>query len=412
MEKKTRTTYKEPKFFLDNKNATTTGIFLKYSFAPGKRISFFTGQRIEPSKWSYDLQRVKRNVTGASDLNDILNHLSETAVKEVRQASLKGYELTVEELKSKLNAAIGKQTKGSDFFDIFDTFVRTESNLSTWTSSTLAMLATVKRHLQKLESYRKKEISFARFDVEELIMYLQERAGLRNSTIQKHVKILSWFFNWCLKKGNISEPIKLEVNLKHAVHKVIFLSLEEIRQINAITPPNEYLERTKDIFTFQCFTGLRFSDLHNLKASDINSYTIHVTTIKTGQIVDISLNETTRSILNKYKEHQDATGNALPVPVNQVYNRFLKELAKLAGLNEKITLVHYRGATRIEETFEKWQLVCSHTARRSFVTNGLTLGISAEVLRSWTGHQNDKSFKQYLEIVKQRKQTDMEKFTL
>lgn len=84
----------------------------------------------------------------------------------------------------------------------------------------------------------------------------------------------------------------------------------------------------------------------------------------------------------------------------------------MAGLNEKVTLVHYQGNERIEETFEKWQLITSHTARRSFITNGLALGIGSEVIRSWTGHQSEKSFKVYYEIVKARKRTDMEKMSL
>ena len=118
------------------------------------------------------------------------------------------------------------------------------------------------------------------------------------------------------------------------------------------------------------------------------------------------------AIWNKYTDFQAATGRALPVPANQTYNFYLKELAKLAELNEKITLVFHKGGERKEETFFKHQLICSHTARRSFITNGLSLGIGSEVIRSWTGHRTDKAFQAYYEIIKAKKQSDIQKFKL
>jgi len=89
-----------------------------------------------------------------------------------------------------------------------------------------------------------------------------------------------------------------------------------------------------------------------------------------------------------------------------------KNTCKTGKINEVITLVHYKGAERIEKVYEKWQLITSHTARRSFITNGLSLGIGSEVIRSWTGHKNDKSFNVYYEIVKKRKKTDIQLLSL
>jgi len=423
--KKERSTYGVPKFYLDGKNINKPlAVFLKFSFAPGKRISYYTGQRIEAKNWSLETQRVNRNVTGGSDINDILDSLAEEAAKAVRTAKLTGSTLTIEKLKERLNIVTGKHVSKSNFFEVYDHFVKTESKLKSWSYSTLQKMDTIRTQLQAFEVEQRKTKKSSKIDLaniddnffQELITFWQTDYDLRNSTIKKYALVLRWFFNWCQSKSILTGQYKsVKIDLKGAEnHKIIYLDLAEIGKIYRVEIPQEkqYLERTRDIFIFQCLTGLRFSDLHNLKASDYQNGVIKVNAIKTGENIEIDLNDTTAAIWQKYSEHQAATGKALPVPVNQVYNKFLKELAKLAELNEKITLVHYQGSERKEKTYFKWQLICSHTARRSFITNGLAVGIGAEVLKSWTGHKSEKSFAAYYEIVKAKKAADIQKFVI
>jgi len=419
---KKRTTYKVPKFYLDGKDETKPkAIFLKYSFAPGKRISYFTGLRVEASLWHLEKQRVKTASNGSIETNDILDDLYAAAVKAVKDARLMKRMLTKEYLKSELDIANNKKIAKTGFFELYDSFVKTESKLKSWTKGTHTKLATIRTQLEEFELQQKKAKKSYKIDLNEinedffmeLVNFWQIQYDLRNSTIQKNIHILRWFFNWCLKKELMPGSYKgVRVDLKKGKKKVIYLDLIELKRIYEaeIPPQKNYLDRTKDIFVFQCFTGLRYSDLKNLKTSAIKKDYFEVTTIKTGETATIELNDTTREILNKYTDYQAATGNALPVPCNQDYNKFLKPLAKLAGINEIITLVHFAGDNRIERTYEKWQLISSHTARRSFITNGLALGIGSEVIRSWTGHKSEESFKAYYEVVKERKQKDMNKF--
>jgi len=419
---KKRTAYKVPKFYLDGKDETKPkAIFLKYSFAPGKRISYFTALRVEAGLWHLEKQRVKTNSNGSLEINDILDNLEEAAVKAVREARLMKRTLTKEDLKNKLDIANNKQTAKTGFFELYDSFVRTEGKIKSWTKGTHTKLATIRTQLEEFELQQKKAKKSYKIDLNEvnedffmeLVNFWQIQYSLRNSTIEKNIHILRWFFNWCHKKELMPGSYKgVRVDLKKGKKKVIYLDLTELKQIYKAKVPSQknYLKRTKDIFVFQCFTGLRYSDLKNLKTSDIKEDYFEVTTIKTQEAVTIELNDTAREILNKYRDYQAATSNALPVPCNQDYNKFLKPLAKLAGINDIITLVHFAGDNRIERTFEKWQLISSHTARRSFITNGLALGIGSEVIKSWTGHKSEESFKAYYEVVKERKQKDIKKF--
>jgi integrase len=418
-EKKSRTQYKVPKFFLDVKHEDRpAAIYLKYSYASGLRLNYFTGLRIETSKWNYKLQRVKRNVNGAADMNDTLDKLFEEAQSQVRQHRLLKKPLAIPDFKVLLDNAIDKATVKTDFFNLYDRFVQTESVIKSWTKGTLTKLATIKRQLEDFEKKKKHNIQMSTINdtfFQKLVTFWQEEYNLRNSTINKNISILKWFFKWCYKKGLIGGQYRNEdVKLTEAPKKVIYLEMDELRKIQKMELPTrkKYLDRTRDIFIFQSLTGLRYSDLKSLKANDRFGDHIRITTVKTAESIEIEFNDTTDGIWQKYHDHQKITGMALPVPSNQKYNSYLKELAKLAELNEKISLIHYKGSRRIEETFFKHELICSHTARRSFITNGLAQGIGSEVIRSWTGHKSDESFEKYYEIIKQRKIGDMKKLSL
>jgi integrase len=91
-------------------------------------------------------------------------------------------------------------------------------------------------------------------------------------------------------------------------------------------------------------------------------------------------------------------------------NDYLKELGKYAEFEEQETVVYYRGAKRIEETYKKYELLSTHVGRKTFVTNALFLNIPAEVIMSWTGHKDHKVMEKYYKIVGLQKKREMNKF--
>lgn len=89
--------------------------------------------------------------------------------------------------------------------------------------------------------------------------------------------------------------------LKDTHKKIIFLTWEELTKLREfeIPPAKQSLDRVRDVFLFQCFTGLRYSDVYNLRRSDIKEDYIEVTTIKTSDSLVIELNKV---ILEKYQD--------------------------------------------------------------------------------------------------------------
>ena len=172
------------------------------------------------------------------------------------------------------------------------------------------------------------------------------------------------------------------------------------------------LEAVRDVFCFQCFTGLRYSDVAKLKKVEVNLAGGYFTTVtkKTTDSLKIELNKYSRAILEKYGGEKIKSGLALPVISNAKMNDYLKEIGRMAGIDAPQRVVYFKGATRFEEIHPKWELLTTHCGRRTFVVNALMLGIPAEVIMSWTGHKDYKAMRPYIKIVDTLKVSEMEKF--
>ena len=99
-----------------------------------------------------------------------------------------------------------------------------------------------------------------------------------------------------------------------------------------------------------------------------------------------------------------------PVICNQKMNDYLKELAELAGIDEPVRETYYKGNERIDVVSPKYALLGTHTGRRTFICNALSLDISPQVVMKWTGHSDYKAMKPYIDIADKVKANAMDKF--
>ena len=180
--------------------------------------------------------------------------------------------------------------------------------------------------------------------------------------------------------------------------------------VSQIPEEKAHLIYTRDVFLFMCFTGLRYSDVANLKRCDIRDDRIEITTAKTYEALVIDLNKYSRSILKKYEETEFKRGAALPLISNQKMNKNLHELCRLAGFDKPIRYTYFRGAERIDEVKPKYAYISTHTGRRSFICNALALGIAPQIVMKWTGHSDYKAMKPYIDVADSIKAEAMKMF--
>ena len=386
------------------------------------RIEFTTGYRIDAAKWDADKQRVKNGCTNklkqsASDINtDLLRYY--TIMQEVfKEYEVKDIMPTPQEIKeafnNKVNPTEEPQEIQKGFWEIFNEFVSECGKQNNWTDSTYEKFAAVKNHIKEFRA----EPTFVYFDEEGLnnyVDFLRKTKDMRNSTIGKQLGFLKWFIRWAFKKG-YHQNIAFETfkpKLKNTPKKVIFLTWDELNKLKACNIPQnkQYLERVRDVFLFCCFTGLRYSDVYNLRTSDVKADHIEITTVKTADSLVIELNNHSKAILEKYKDVHFEGNKVLPVISNQKMNDYLKELGELAEINEPIRETYYKGNQRIDEVTPKYALLGTHAGRRTFICNALALGIPAQVVMKWTGHSDYKAMKPYIDIADDIKANAMSRF--
>jgi integrase len=150
------------------------------------------------------------------------------------------------------------------------------------------------------------------------------------------------------------------------------------------------------MFVIGCWVGLRYSDLAELRPEHFveeegNRY-IKIRTQKVYDDVYIPLHPVVESLIKKYNDQ-------LPrVLSNQKANEYLKEIAKATELNSPAVINRKRGSERVSEIFEKWELVSTHTQRRSFATNLYLQGVPTITIRAITGHRTEKAFLKYIKV--------------
>ena len=399
-------------------------IRMRVNFA-SKRIEFTTGYRIDAAKWDSDKQRVRNGCTNklkqsASEINaSLLGYYTE--VQEIfKKFEVEEIMPTPEQIKEAFNALHKpieevKQRKSTPnaFYKVFDDFVEDCGRQNNWTDSTFEKFAAVKNHLTNFRD----GLTFDFFDekgLNDYVTYLRDVKEMRNSTIGKQLSFLKWFLRWAFKKGlhqnNAYDSYKPK--LKSTQKKIIFLTWEELNKLREFEIPaaKQALDRVRDVFLFQCFTGLRYSDVFNLRRSDIKGDHIEVTTVKTSDSLIIELNKHSKAILDKYKDVAFEDDKVLPVITNQKMNDYLKELAELAGIDEPVRQTYYRGNERIDEVTPKYALLGTHAGRRTFICNALALGIPPQVVMKWTGHSDYKAMKPYIDIADDIKANAMSKF--
>ncbi|MBQ6204067.1 MAG: phage integrase SAM-like domain-containing protein, partial [Prevotella sp.] len=197
--------------------------------------------------------------------------------------------------------------KNLSFWEVAVEFENLCGRQNNWSESTHEKFHAMRNHLKGLRAYKRKqglktfELVFDYFDDEGMLSYLEylrDVKNLKNSTIEKNMEFLRWFLRWSLQKGfhTNTQFESFRPKFKKTQKKVIFLTKKEIKKMENYKIPDTklYLYRVRDVFLFCCYTGLRYSDVYNLKKYDVKSDHIEVTTMKTCDSLKIELNHVSK----------------------------------------------------------------------------------------------------------------------
>jgi len=371
------------------------------------------------------LQRIKDGTMGITKFSPVPSSTirkSSSPKKKREVADSSGSKPSTKRAESIINNNY-ESTNNLSFWDITYEFERQCGRQNNWTEATYEKFRAMRAHLKSLREYKRSlglktfDINFDYFDEDGLLDYiefLRDVKNMMNGSIEKQLGFLKWFLRWSMSKGfhhnNTFETYKPK--LKKTQKKVVYLSKNELTQLEDYPIPEDklYLYRVRDVFLFCCFTGLRYSDVYNLRRCDIKDDFIEITTVKTNDSLKIELNKTSKRILEKYKPFTFKEDKALPVISNQKMNQYLHELCKMVGLDEPIRQTYYSGNKRLDIVKPKYEFIGTHTGRRTFICNALSMGISPQIVMKWTGHSDYMAMKPYIDIADEVKSNAMKKF--
>lgn len=228
------------------------------------------------------------------------------------------------------------------------------------------------------------------------------------NTIGRHVKELKIIMRAAREEGlhnnGLIESRKFRVLTADVEN--IYLTESEIRDIADLDlSSNRHKDVARDVFLVGCYTAQRFSDHStinegNIRTLESGQQVIDLKQQKTGNHVVIPIRPELQAILDKYE-------NRLPKSYEQKVNRFIKEVAREAGITEKIEVSYVENGEKKTHLVEKCNLVKTHTARRSGATNMYLAGIPTIAIMKITGHKTEKEFMKYIKISEEQNASEL-----
>lgn len=381
----------------------TFPIYIRYNYNREKRTLLNTGKYILPKYWNYNNNKLRKSHPEYDEYFSYIDSLRMKIERIVEESIKKSIEPTTDYVKSLFESDIvfNDKNKKKDFFTQLDNYI--EESKRRVSKDVIKDYNSLKKHLSNFQKDKKVLITFNTITFQnytKLREYLIYDAikpdgtkGLSINTVGKQIKNLKAFMRDSIKRG-ITDYRDLSF-LKVETEEVDSIYLNE-KEIEAIyrTDLSElpHLDKYRDLFIIGCETGLRFSDFSKLKSGHIKGDFIRKKVAKTHKSIVIPISKLLREVLNKYN-------NNPPNDISlQRFNEYIKIIGLKAEIEEEIITVRKVGVGKEESTNLKYELISSHTCRRSFCTNQFNRGMPTLLIRKISGHKTESAFLRYIKI--------------
>lgn len=243
------------------------------------------------------------------------------------------------------------------------------------------------------EFVKGKDLPFIKVDYQfytDFLTFLRTVKKYKENTVGTHVKALKAVMSEGLKRKlhnnndfqNFAAPQEDIININ--------LTETEVARLQGCKLKGQ-AEQVRDIFVLGCYVAQRHSDYSRISYKDIKGNCLEVLQQKTGHRIQIPLHPIAKAILDKYN-------GELPKVPQSIFNKTIKDIAQLAKIREKVLIRETKGGKSTERYVEKWELISSHTARKTGVTNALRAGVPIEDCMYLAGIKSESVFRKYAGI--------------
>ena len=403
------------KFLLRNKSANKTVTIHYYiNLSATNRIRGATGIKIHPNFWDEKNQKVRNKIEVSKIKDQINNKLSQFKAFIFNKLGSYG-DNNINKIQALLKEDIaiyfGKYsettTKKLTFYLFCQKFIEQSRNRVVEKTGRPISKRTIKeyeRTIKLLKDFEKIEKYFISFQTINLDFYFAfknylERLDFSPNTIGKFIKQIKVFMNAATEEGlnsNLSFKNKRFIKTTSKSDQ-IYLNTDELSKIiNLDLTNNLKLQNARDLFIVGAYTGLRVSDYNGLTKENIKTIGekrfFTLTVKKTDKYLPIPLHPEVEKIL------KINNGNPPKKMPDQHINKAIKEIGKMAGIDDIITSKITKGGRIINTKRRKYELIVNHTARRSFCTNAYLARMSTLDIMAISGHTSEKTFLNYIKV--------------
>jgi integrase len=397
--------------YLIKGNKELSSIYVRLRDGRKTDLTISTGYTIEPKNWSDATGKVKQTSSNKEKLN-LSNNLEQLQRKitdslntEKGNGVLINSEWLDNVIKKFKNPLLEAKTELLiEMIELYKDGLKNKINKSTGRKTapaTLRNFNTTISRLEKFETYKKAKFNVHEIDLSfhsEYIKYATDKLMLSVNSIGKDLRQIKTVCLDARDKGiEIHKQIESRrFNAPSEPTSFVTLSELEIEMIKKQQFKDAgYLDNARDWLIIGCWTGCRVNDLMKLTNNNIlmtpqGQKFIRYTQSKTGKQVDIPIHSHVNEILERL--------NGFPRPITDVkFNEYIKTVCEQAGIIDEVQGSKQNKDTHRKEVgiFQKWELIRSHTCRRSFATNHYNK-LSNKLIMAVTGHATEQMLLNYI----------------
>lgn len=354
---------------------------------------------INPKLWDTTRNKAKGNSDEANQLNDYLNSVRGQIYDHHKQMQESGRTITAKMLR---NAFLGLGEKQWTLKELFTEHNKNMAMLvgKEYSPLTLQRFDAALKHICTYlkTNYHNEDLPLTEVNnkfITGFEFYLKTTASCQHNSAMKHIKALKKVIRIALANDYIRKDPFYNYRITQKQVDRGYLSEQELRTLHTKELPIERIAVVRDLFLFQCYTGLAYKDLANLQETNIQigidgRRWIYTHRAKTDVPCHIPLLPMAEDILNKYEKHpcRSIAGTLLPVPSNQKMNAYLKEVADLCGIKKSLH---------------------THLARHTYATTvTLSNGIPMETVSKLLGHRKMQTTQVYAKVLDEKISQEME----
>jgi integrase len=369
-----------------------------------RQITYKTIFKIKPEYWDLKNCNVKKSYSNAKEMNAVISQKRSEIENEVLQISKSNDEFGVSSIRNKI-----KNKSTLDFFQYADNYIQGLSE-----KGNISLYRRYKTILAKFKFFVKTETLAVKSINLKLIKdyetFLAVKYNNKTNTIASNIKILSKFVSDIYKEYNLdrgTNPFR-DYKFRYEVSQRAYLEQDELKKIiNLKLTPLNTLYDTQQAFIFECYTGLRVSDILTLKWKNYFGDSISLVMRKTNKHIEIPLTDKIKEMIDR-KRHFLTVHNEVINPNKYIFNILKQDIEimtpedELNSIKTATTMLNKR-LKRISKLVQIQKNISTHTGRHTFATLLITKGADVYNVMELLGHSNVTITQIYAKVVNEKK---------